>query len=432
MLLFTYLSLKITGPILLEAQKANTEASRLANSSLRHAEATLAMGMLGAVRNRWYDQHRQFLTKQVYASEASGLMGGFTGFLSKALPSLQMALAAFLAIEGLITGGMVMIASLLISKSIAPMSQLISNWKPIINAKESYERLNELLIEDEKDSHNMQLPAPNGKLDVTSLVGVPPGHNKPVLAGIDFNLEPGQILAVVGPSAAGKSSLVKLLLGVWRPANGSVRLDGVELADWSHDEVGPLVGYVPQEIDFLEGTVAENIARLGEVDPEKVVQAATLIGMHEIILGFPQGYDTQLGDTGFALSGGQRQRLAIARAVYGLPKYVVMDEPNSNLDEVGESALVKTIAVLKANGSTVVITTHRPRLVSVVDLMLVLKSGKQVAFGPAKDILDAVRKLQVVTPPNATPAAASNVSSQSSSPPKAVTDVATLPTEVKV
>ena len=278
----------------------------------------------------------------------------------------------------------------------------------------------------------MQLPAPNGKLDVTSLVGVPPGHDKPVLAGIDFNLEPGQILAVVGPSAAGKSSLVKLLLGVWRPANGSVRLDGVELADWSHDEVGPLVGYVPQEIDFLEGTVAENIARLGEVDPEKVVQAATLIGMHEIILGFPQGYDTQLGDTGFALSGGQRQRLAIARAVYGLPKYVVMDEPNSNLDEVGEAALVKTIEALKASGSTVVITTHRPRLVSVVDLMLVLKSGKQVAFGPAKDILDAVRKLQVVTPPNATTPAASNASTQSSSSSMPVTEVAALPSEAKV
>ena len=210
-----------------------------------------------------------------------------------------------------------------------------------------------------------------------------------------------------------------------------MRLDGVELADWSHDEVGPLVGYVPQEIDFLEGTVAENIARLGEVDPENVVQAATLIGMHEIILGFPQGYDTQLGDTGFALSGGQRQRLAIARAVYGLPKYVVMDEPNSNLDEVGEAALVKTIEALKASGSTVVITTHRPRLVSVVDLMLVLKSGKQVAFGPAKDILDAVRKLQVVTPPNATTPAASNASTQSSSS-LPVTEVAALPSEAKV
>ena len=255
----------------------------------------------------------------------------------------------------------------------------------------------------------MKLPAPTGQVDVTEMVGVPPGHDQAVLQGIAFSLTPGQVLAVVGPSAAGKSSLVKLLLGVWRPAAGSVRLDGVELADWSHDERGPLVGYVPQEIEFFEGTVAENVARLGEVNPEWVVAASRLIGMHEAILAMPQGYDTKLGDTGFALSGGQRQRLAIARAVYGMPKYVVMDEPNSNLDEVGEAALVHTIETLKAQGSTVVLTTHRPRLVSVVDRMLVLRAGKQVAFGPAQDILEAVRKLQVVAakPAEAAPSEAS-------------------------
>ncbi|PIT82123.1 type I secretion system permease/ATPase [Limnohabitans sp. 15K] len=403
MLIFTYLSLKISGPILKDAQQSNTEASRLAMASLRHAEATLAMGMLGAVRNRWYEHHRQFLTKQVFASEATGLMGGFTGFLTKALPSMQIALGAVLAIEGLITGGMVMVASMLITKAIAPMNQLIANWKPIVDARQSYSRLNELLLEDEVYSNQMELPPPVGKLDVVALMGVPPGHDKPVLAGIDFALQPGEVLAVVGPSAAGKSSLVKLLMGVWKPANGSVRLDGVELSDWRHDEVGPLVGYVPQEIDFFEGSVADNIARLGEVDSQKVVQAATLIGMHESILSFPNGYDTPLGETGFALSGGQRQRLAIARAIYGSPKYVVMDEPNSSLDEVGETALLQTIQALKANGSTVVITTHRPRLVSVVDKMLVLKGGKQVAFGPAKDILEAVRKLQVVSTATPTP-----------------------------
>lgn len=404
MLIFTYLSLKVSAPILKAAEEASTEASRLAAVSLRHAEATLAMGMLGAVRNRWYEHHRQFLTKQVYASEATGLMGGFTGFLTKALPSLQMALGAFLAISGLITGGMVIVASMLISKAIAPMNQLISNWKPIVNARESYDRLNALLIADEAYSNQMELPPPMGKVEVTALDAVPPGHDKAVLKGIEFTLTPGQVLAVVGPSAAGKSSLVKLLLGVWKPAAGSVRLDGVELSDWRHDEVGPLVGYVPQEIEFFEGTVAQNIARLGEVDPQKVVQAATLIGMHEAILAFPQGYDTPLGETGFALSGGQRQRMAVARAIYGMPKYVVMDEPNSNLDEVGETALLQTIQALKAHGSTVIITTHRPRLVGVVDQMLVLKAGKQVAFGPAKDILDAVRKLQVVNAPAAAPA----------------------------
>lgn len=405
MLIVTYLTTKVTTPILKEANDANTEASRVAGNSLRHAEATLALGMLGAVRKRWYDQHRSYLTNQVSASEATGLMGGVSGFLQKALPSLQMALGVWLAMENLITGGMVMVASMLISKAVAPIQKLLGHWKEIVAARQAYERLNDLLADDFENSQKMQLPAPQGKLDVVQAVGVPPGHNKPVVAGIDFALTPGEVLAVVGPSAAGKSSLARMLMGLWKPASGSVRLDGVELCDWSHDEVGPLVGYVPQEIDFFEGTVADNIARLGEVDPAKVVHAAQLIDMHDTILTFPKGYDTVLGETGFALSGGQRQRLAIARAVYGMPKYVVMDEPNSNLDELGENALVKTVQALKANGSTVVLTTHRPRLVGVVDKMLVLKAGRQVAFGDAREMLDAVRKLQVVPADGAATAA---------------------------
>ncbi len=403
MLILSYLTTKVTTPILKEASAANTEATRVAGNSLRHAEATLALGMLGAVRKRWYDQHRSYLTNQVNASEATGLMGGLSGFLQKAMPSLQMALGTFLAMEGLITGGMIMVASMLISKSVAPIQKLLGQWSSIVAARQAYERLNELLADDFENSQQMQLPAPQGKVDVDKAVGVPPGHNKPVLADINFALVPGEVLAVVGPSAAGKSSLAKMLMGLWKPASGSVRLDGVELSDWSHDEVGPLVGYVPQEIDFFEGTVAENIARLGEIDPAKVVHAAQLIDMHNTILTFPKGYDTPLGETGFALSGGQRQRLAIARAVYGMPKYVVMDEPNSNLDEVGENALVATVQALKQSGSTVVLTTHRPRLVGVVDKMLVLKAGRQVAFGDAREMLDAVRKLQVVPNEGAAP-----------------------------
>lgn len=396
MLVVSYLTTKVTTPILKEANDANAEAGRVASNSLRHAEATLALGMLGAVRKRWYNQHRSYLTNQVHASEATGLMGGVSGFLQKALPSLQMALGVWLAMENLITGGMIMVASMLISKSVSPIQKLLGHWKDIVAARQAYDRLNELLAEDFVNTQKMQLPAPQGKLDVVQVTAIPPGHNKPVLAGINFALAPGEVLAVVGPSAAGKSSLAKLLMGVWKPSLGSVRLDGVELSDWSHDEVGPLVGYVPQEIDFFEGSIAENIARLGEVDAAKVVQAAQLIDMHETILTFPKGYDTPLGETGFALSGGQKQRLAIARAVYGLPKYVVMDEPNSNLDEPGENALIQTVQALKSHGCTVVLTTHRPRLVGVVDKMLVLKAGHQVAFGNAQEMLDAVRKLQVV------------------------------------
>jgi PrtD family type I secretion system ABC transporter len=411
MIAVSYFNIKITTPILKEAQDANTEASRVAANSLRHAESTLALGMLGAVRNRWYAQHRHFLTNQVNASEATGLVGGLSGFLQKTMPSLQIALGVFLAMENLITGGMIMVASMLISKSVAPINKLIAQWKDIVAARQAYERLNELLTEDMQRGNTMKLPAPEGRIEVAHANAVPPGHDKPVLNDINFKLNPGHVLAVVGPSAAGKSTLVKLLLGVWAPQQGSVRLDGVEISEWSHDEVGPLVGYVPQEIEFFDGTVAENIARLGEVDPDKVVQAAQLIGMHDSILTFPKGYDTPLGETGFALSGGQRQRIAIARAVYGMPKYVVMDEPNSNLDEVGESALIATVQALKNNGSTVIITTHRPRLVSIVDMMLVLKQGRQVAFGTAKEMLEAVRRLQAVpaaeaaSPTEAAPAA---------------------------
>ena len=396
MVVLSYFTIRITSPILKEASDANTEATRIASNSLRHAESTLALGMLGAVRNRWYDQHRQFLNNQVNASEATGIMGGLSGFFQKAMPSLQMALGAFLAMENLITGGMIMVASMLISKAVAPIQKLIANWKEIVEARQAYDRLNELLAEDFEKKHSMQLPPPMGRLVVQSALGVPPGHNKAVISELNFALEPGQVMAVVGPSAAGKTSLVKMLLGVWAPGQGSVRLDGVEISEWSHDEVGPLVGYVPQEIEFFEGTIAENIARLGEVDPAKVVQAAQLIGMHDTILTFAKGYDTPVGETGFALSGGQRQRIAIARAIYGMPKYVVMDEPNSNLDEIGENALIEAVQALKNNGSTVIITTHRPRLVSIVDMMLVLKAGRQVAFGTCKDMLEAVRRLQVV------------------------------------
>jgi ATP-binding cassette subfamily C exporter for protease/lipase/ATP-binding cassette subfamily C protein EexD len=362
--------------------------------------------MMRAVRNRWYAQHRQFLTHQVNASEASGLLGGFSGFLQKALPSLQLGLAVYLAMENLITGGMVIVASMLIGKAVAPVQKLIASWKDIVAARQAYDRLTELMQQDMGHSApRMALPAPTGRLVVTAASAVPPGSEKPVLTDIQFALEPGQVLAIVGPSAAGKTSLVKLLLGVWRPAQGSVRLDGVELSDWSHDEVGPLIGYVPQEIDFHEGTVADNIARLGVVSAEQVVAATQAIGMHDVILKFPKGYDTPLGDSGFTPSGGQRQRLAIARALYGMPRYVVMDEPNSNLDEQGEQALMDAVQALKAAGSTVILTTHRPRLIGMVDRMLLLREGRQVAFGDAQDIMQALRKLQVVaTEDRATPA----------------------------
>ena len=396
MVVAAYASQKITAPIMMAANDENAEASRVAAGSLRQAEAALALGMMGAIRKRWYDRHRKYLQYQVNATEATGLLGGFSEFLGKALPSLMMGLGAWLAIEGLITGGMVIAATMLLSKSVSPLQKLLMSWKDVVNARQAYDRLNILLSEDDRVEERMQLPAPTGKLDVVGAVAVPPGTAKPVVADINFSLKPGEAIGIVGPSAAGKTCLTRLLIGVWRPARGSVRLDGVELSEWNHDEVGPYMGYVPQEIEFFEGTIAENIARLGPVDPEKVVEAAKKIGFHEVVLTFPEGYDTRIGDSGFALSGGQRQRLAIARAIYGSPRYIIMDEPNANLDEVGENALIEAITELKKQGCSIIITTHRPRLLAVADKLLVLRAGRQVGYGPTKELIAAVRNVQVV------------------------------------
>lgn len=396
MLLATYLTQKVTTPILKVANDANTEAARVAAQGLRNAESTLALGMMGALRKRWYDEHHRYLQNQVNASEAAGFAGGISGFLTKALPSLQMALAAYLAMEGLITAGMVIAASLLITKSVTPIQKLLVGWKDIVAARQSYRRLNALLEDDPQRHEQMELPAVIGHLSVSDASVIPPGSAKPVLTGINFRVSPGEAIAVVGPSASGKTCLARMLVGIWGPTQGEIRLDGVEISAWNPDELGPQIGYVPQEIEFFEGTVARNIARLGTIEPEKVVSAAKLIGMHDIILSFPKGYDTVLGETQFALSGGQRQRLAIARALYGSPKYLVMDEPNANLDEVGESALVSAVAYLKSQGSAIIMTTHRPRLVSVVDKLLVLSGGRQLGFGPAAEMINSLRNLQVV------------------------------------
>lgn len=398
MLVSAYIAQKVSSPILKAAADANAESQRMAANSLQQAESALALGMLPAVRTRWYQQHRNFLQLSVNASEASGVANGFSKFLAKAMPSLQIALGALLAIEGAITGGMVIAASMLIARSVSPIQRLLGNWSQMVSARQAYDRLNLLLIEDRTSAERMTLPAPRGKIEAQGAVAVPPGGQRPVVAEVTFAAQPGEVVAIIGPSGSGKTSLTRLLVGLWKPAAGSVRLDGVELSEWNHDEVGPHIGYVPQEISFPEGTIAENIARLGEVDPDKVIAAATLIGMHETILTFPEGYETRIGETGFALSGGQRQRLAIARAFYGVPKYVVMDEPNASLDEIGETALLQAITTMKEQGTSFAITTHRPRLMSVANHLLVLRQGRQVGFGPAAEMIAAVRRLKVVSP----------------------------------
>lgn len=391
LLLSTYLTNRVTAPVLRSANDAKSASDRIAAQSLQHAESAMALGMQANIRNRWYKRHQGYLALQGNASEAAGVMGGFTGFLQKALPSLQMALCVYLAIFGHITGGMVIAGIFLMSKAIAPIKTLISSWREITSARQSFERLEQMLIDDEVFQDRLSLPPPNGRLLVEHVVAVPAGAKKPAINDVNFAMNSGEVTAVVGASAAGKTSLVRLLVGIWYPVSGSVRLDGVNIADWARDDLGQYIGYVPQDIGFFEGSVSENIARLGEVNADKVVIAAKLAGIHDSVLTFPQGYETKLGDDGHAITGGQRQRLAIARALYGTPKYLVMDEPNSALDEASERALMVLIKALKASGTTIVFTTHRPNLVSVADNLLVLSDGKQVAYGPVTDILASAK-----------------------------------------
>jgi PrtD family type I secretion system ABC transporter len=343
--------------------------------------------MHSALRQRWFAKHRHFLSLQVNASESAGVIGGLNAFLTHAMPSLQMALAVWLAVGGLISGGMVMVASYLINFSVQPIVKVMTSWPQIQAARMALERLNSMLAEDQAHQNRMTLPAPKGRLDVGGLLAQPPGARKPILLNIQFNAQPGWAVAIMGPSASGKTSLVKHLVGIWEPLRGHARLDGADIAPWIRDDLGRQIGYVPQDIELFDGTVAENIARMGEPDADQVVEAAKATGIHELVLSFPKGYDTVIGQGGHSLTGGQKQRIAIARAIYGNPTYVVMDEPNSNLDEESEKALVLLVQALRLRNTTVIFTTHRPKLLAIASHIVVLKDGQQVTFGPVQDVL---------------------------------------------
>lgn len=391
-LLAAYSTSRITSPTLREANNASSAAQRLAAASVRQSDTALALGMLPAIRSRWFRLHQRFLGLQVNASESAGLLGGITAFLAHAMPSMQIALSGYLVIMGELTGGMMIAAMFLLARAVRPLAMVMGSWSSIQSARLSLERLNKLAAEDEEITERMTLPVPEGHVQVHEMLFHPPQARNPVLHGIHFEAAPGQALAIVGPSGSGKTSLIRLLVGLAAPTEGSVRLDGADIRPWILDDLGQHIGYVPQDIEVFEGTVAENIARLGPVVSELVVDAAQAIGLHRAILALPKGYETRLGATGHALTGGQKQRLAIARALYQNPVYLVMDEPNANLDEEGERTLCELIEDLKDNGTLVIYSSHRPRIVAAADLALVLHDGGQIAFGRVKDVIEAGRK----------------------------------------
>jgi PrtD family type I secretion system ABC transporter len=378
---------------LAEANKLYRGASAYAGANLRNAEAIEAMGMLDRVRDYWYRKHESFLKLQAMASERVGVITAITKAIRLTLQSSILGLGAYLAIKNIVTPGMMIAGSILLGRALHPVEMAIGTWRQFLTTRTSYLRLEELLSVLSQREEEMSLPAPTGAMMVRNLVAGPPGTNKQILKGISFAVNPGEIVAIIGPSASGKTTLARMIVGIWPPFSGEVRLDGADVSKWNKAELGPYIGYLPQDIELLEGTVAQNIARFGEINSEKVIKAAKATGIHEMVLQFPDGYDTPVGEGGLFMSGGQKQRIAMARAIYDEPVLLVLDEPNSNLDNAGELAFLQTLVQLKVAKKTIFVITHRTSILSVVDKILLLMNGARQAYGPKDEVLAHMQKM---------------------------------------
>lgn len=389
-----YINEKISHKPLAEANSMAIASTNVASNNLRNAEVIEAMGMLPNIQSRWYKLHSRFLNLQAEASEKAGIVTALSKSCTVALQSLMLGLGALLVLDNSITPGMMIAGSILLGRAIAPVQLLISVWKQIGNTRSAYERLTKLLEQNPAREAGMALPKPIGVIAVENVTAIPPGSKVPVIKGLSFSLAAGDVLGIIGPSGSGKSTLARLLVGVWPAAAGKVRLDGADVYLWNKDELGPYVGYLPQDIELFAGTVSENIARFGQIDAEKVILAAKRAGVHEMILNMPEGYDTPLGDGGAGLSGGQKQRLGLARTMYDDPSLIVLDEPNSNLDDVGEQALLAALTDLRKRGKTIVLITHRTSIISVTSKLLLLQDGAAKLFGPTNQVIEALNKQQ--------------------------------------
>ncbi|MGS2745224.1 type I secretion system permease/ATPase [Halomonas sp. LS-001] len=378
---------KSTKKLLAEASGEQIQAQNLANSNLRNAEVLHAMGMLPGIMGRWSKRHHEYLSKQSQASDRAGVLTNASKVLRLLFQSLILGLGAFLVLQGDMTPGMMIAGSIIMGRALAPIDQMIGGWKGFVNARGAYERLNELLNQIPAEEKRMSLPSPRGDISLENVAAAPPGVRMATIRGINFTVDKGEHIGIIGPSAAGKSTLARVLLGIWPSQVGDVRLDGGVITQYNRDELGPHIGYLPQDIELFDGTVSENIARFGEVDAHKVVEAARKAGVHEMILELPNGYDTVISSTSGALSGGQRQRVGLARAVYGNPVLVVLDEPNANLDDAGERALAKAIQQLKEEGTTLFVISHRTSVLKNMDKLLVMKDGQVSMFGPRDEVL---------------------------------------------
>jgi PrtD family type I secretion system ABC transporter len=383
-----------TGELLTLSGQYGAAASQHAAATVRNAEVVDALGMLGAMRRRWLVRQNEFLGVMGEANERAAKIGGLVRFSRTVLQSGILGFGAYLVIQNQLTPGGMIAASILLGRALAPVDLAITHWRNVVAARDAFGRLNEVLGNTPPSNPLMTLPRPQGFVTAEQLFVAAPGKRDPILKGLGFQINQGQTIAIVGPSAAGKSTLARALVGVWAPLSGALRLDGAEIATWNREELGPCLGYLPQDVELFDGTVAENIARFGAIDSEQVVIAARRAGVHDLILHLPQGYETRIGNgpVSVMLSGGQRQRLALARALYGDPVLVVLDEPNANLDESGEAALMVALRDLKARHRTVFIVTHRANLLTQTDAIMVLVDGKIQALGPSADIINGARE----------------------------------------
>ena len=378
---------QVTAKLMIEANNLAITGRNLVNKNLRNAEVIESMGMLQNIQSRWLTGTEKILILQATASSRAGLVNGVSKLIRMSSQSLILAIGAYLVIENEITGGLMMAGSILLGRALAPIDMMIGSWKGFISARGQYKRLNDILNQIPADDPKMSLPAPEGLFQLEAAEVTPPGAQQPVIKGINLTINSGDIVGVIGPSGCGKSTFARALLGIWPTSKGKIRLDGAEVSNWYRHELGPYIGYLPQDIELFEGSISQNIARFGDVNPEKVVAAAKMADVHNLILQFPNGYDTIIGANGGNLSGGQRQRIGLARALYGDPVIVVLDEPNSNLDEQGEYALGQAIQLLKQKKTTIIVITHRNNALKHVEKLLILQDGLLSVYGPKDQVI---------------------------------------------
>lgn len=390
LLALTLFSERVTKPKIELAQTETRTAVQFMDSGLRNAEVINALGMVQNLTSQWQSRNDRVLVTQGAVSGITSWITASSRATRQALQSLMLGLGAYLVLDADVAPGVMVASTVLLGRLLQPMESILAGWKVLVEVRGSWRRLHGLLSARDGARPGTELPAPSGQLTLDRVVFTPPGKPHPIIKGVSLALMPGESLAIIGPSGSGKSTLARLMVGVWNPQSGAVRIDGADIASWPRSRLGPHLGYVPQDVELFASSVADNIARLGTVDSEALIAAARQAGAHELILSFAQGYETYLGEGGAMISAGQRQRIALARALYGHPRLMVLDEPNSNLDVEGENALVEVMAGLKRQGVTQVLITHRPALLHVVDKVMLLRDGQVELFGPRAEVLAKV------------------------------------------